>query len=258
MGKASSSKKVARAARAAGKPGAGRNYAWPLTIGAIVVVGVLIIILSRGDTEDVVSPKIGEHWHAAYGIYDCGTFLPNLSDVIPDDTGLHTHDDGLMHMHPFGTSYTGDNATIGNWGITTGLELTDTSYSASAVSRSNGDSCGDELGEGTLQLKVWDSPNDEEGRLITEDFADYAPQEFSMWVLAFVPEGTEIPKPSDETIANLRAPADVTGVDPNQTTSSTIPGEATTTVPGETTTTIPGETTTTAAPSAESTTTSTP
>jgi hypothetical protein len=265
MGKASSSKKVARAAKAAGKPGAGRNYAWPLTIGAIVIVGVLIIILSRGDTEDVVAPKLGDHWHAAYGIYDCGEFLPNLTDQIPDESGLHTHADGLMHMHPFGTAYTGHNANIGNWGITTGLELTDTSYSTPSIDRKNGESCGEELGESVVQLKVWDSPNDEDGRIITSDFADYAPQEFSMWVLAFVPEGTEIPRPSDEVIASLRAPSDVTGADPQVTTTiggvtTTVPGETTTTAAGgETTTTAAGgETTTTSAPAESTTTTSSP
>jgi hypothetical protein len=262
MGKASSSKKVARAARAAGKPGGGRNLGWPLAIGAIVVVGVLIIVISRGKTGDVVPPAIGDHWHAAYAVYDCGEFLPNLSDQVADETGLHTHGDGLMHMHPFGTRYTGEGANIENWGLTVGLEVSDTSYKAGTVERENGDSCGEELGESIVQLKVWDSPNDEEGRLIESDFGEYAPQEFSMWVLAFVPEGTEIPKPPDENIANLRAPADVVGastvpsipdisvVDPNA--STTVPGETTTTVAGATTTTAPGtETTASTAPPSE-------
>jgi len=266
MGKASSSKKVARAARAAGKPGSGRNLGWPMAIGAIVVVGILIIIMSRGKTGDVVPPAIGDHWHAAYGIYDCGTFLPNLTDQVADETGLHTHADGLMHMHPFGTRYTGEGANIENFGLTVGLEVTDTSYKAGTVERENGDSCGEELGESVVQLKVWDSPSDEEGRLIESDFGDYAPQEFSMWVLAFVPEGTEIPKPPEETIANLRAPADVVGastvpsvpdisvVDPNASSTTTAPGTETTasTAPGSETTAStapPDEPSTTVAPS---------
>jgi hypothetical protein len=249
MGKASSSKKVARAQRAAGRPGSGRNLGWPMAIGAVVVVGVLIITISRGNTDDVSPPALGDHWHAAYGIYDCGTFLPNLTDQVPDESGLHTHADGLMHMHPFGTRYTGDGANIGNWGETVGLTLTDTSFSAGTIERENGDSCGDELGEGTVQLKVWDSPDDEDGRLLDGDFADYAPQDFSMFVLAFVPEGTEIPKPPAENIANLRAPVDVVGstippIDP-ALTSTTAPGTETTasTAPG-TETTAPGTETT--------------
>jgi hypothetical protein len=251
MGKASSSKKVARAARAAGKPGSGRNLGWPLAIGAIVVVGVLIIILSRGKTEGIVPPALGDHWHAAYAIYDCGSFMPDLTDQVPDESGLHTHADGLMHMHPFGTRYTGDGANIGNWGETVGLEITDTSFAAGTVERENGDSCGEELGEGRVQVKVWDSPSDEEGRLLEGDFADYAPQEFSMFVIAFVPEGTEIPPPPEQTIANLRAPADVVGSSPSVPDISVVPEDpsASTTAPGETPTTAPGtETTASTAP----------
>ena len=258
MGKASSSKKVARAARAAGRPGSGRNYGWPILIGSIVIAGALLIVFSRGGNEEIVQPALGDHWHAAYGIYDCGTFLPNLTDEIQDISGLHTHADGLMHMHPFGTRYTGEGANIGNWGETVGLELSDTSYRADSVERENGDPCG-ESGDGVLQLKVWDDVNDEEGRLIESDFADYAPQDLSLWVLAFVPEGTEIPKPPQENLDSLRAPVDVTGA--TTTTPVTVePDGSSTTAPGtETTTTAPGtETTTSTAPPETTVPTSTP
>lgn len=257
MGKASSSKKVARAAKAAGRPGAGRSFGWPALIGGVVVLGLVLIVISRGNTEDSVAPKLGDHWHAAYGIYSCESFLPPLNDEVVDETGLHTHGDSLMHMHPFGTSYTGENANIGNFGLTVGLQVTDTSITVGTAVLENGDDC-EEGVEGKVHLKVWDSPEDEEGRLIESDFADYAPQEFSMWVLAFVPEGTEIPKPPQEAIDNLRAPADVVGdtgqiPPPVETTapeSTTVPGSSETTAPTETTATTaaPTETTATSAP----------
>jgi hypothetical protein len=253
MGKASSSKKVARAARAAGRPGTGRSLGWPLLITGVVIVGILLIILSRGGTGDAKAPKLGDHWHAAYGIYDCGSFLPNLNDVVEDTSGLHTHGDGLMHMHPFGTKFTGDGANIGNWGDIVGLELTDTSYSVGGVERENGDDCDGDLGEGTVQVKVWDSPDDEEGRLLDGDFADYAPQEFSLFVIAFVPEGTDIPKPPEANIEALRAPSDVTGQTP---TPSVSVDDSSTTVPGatdSTDTTAPGSETTASTAPAEST-----
>jgi hypothetical protein len=265
MGKASSSKKVARAARAAGKPGGGRNLGWPALIGGVVILGALLIFISRGKTDDAVAPKLGDHWHAAYGIYDCDHMLAPLTDQLQDKTGLHTHGDGLMHIHPFGTRYTGKGANIGNWGITTGLKVTDTSIEAPGMKRKNGDKCGSD--KGTLKLMVWDGPTDDKGTLITKDLADYAPQEFSMWTLAFVPEGTDIPKPDDAAIAALQAPADVTGAQPPQvtvaptdssvttiptsdSTSSTAPGDTTpTTAPGDTTpSTEPSTTVTTAAP----------
>lgn len=255
MGKASSSKKVARAARAAGKPGGGRNLGWPALIGSVVVLGVFLIVFSRGKTGDVVPPTLGDHWHAAYGIYDCDHFIAPLSDVGQDTTGLHTHDDGLMHMHPFGTRYTGKDANIGNWGIATGLELSDTKVTASGISRENGDKCGDV--EATLQLKVWDSIADETGHMITGDFADYAPQELTLWTLAFVPEGTDIPKPPAEAIAALQAPSDLEPgsptpsltIAPSDSSSTTVPGTAETTVPGSTETTVPADTTPSSEPS---------
>ena len=237
MGKASSSKKVARAAKAAGRPGAGRSYAWPALLGGLVVLGLVLIVFSRGKTGDAVAPKLGDHWHAAYGIYVCDSFQAPLTDVIEDVSGLHSHGDGLMHMHPFGTKYTGTGANIGNFGETVGLEVTDTSFKVGSTEHENGDEC-EGAGDGTVQLKVWDGPDDTEGRLIESDFADYAPQEFSMWVLAFVPEGTEIPPPPQEHVDALRAPSDVAGNTPPP--SQTVPADPGTTLPGSTDTTAPG------------------
>ena len=243
MGKASSSKKVARAARTAGRGRAGRSYGWSAAVTGIVILGIVLIVVSRGGSADAVAPKLGDHWHAAYGIYDCDHFLPPLTDVVqPDETGLHTHGDSLMHMHPFGTRYTGKGANIGNWGITVGLEVTDTSIKAAGIDKKNGDTCGDEAA--TLQLKVWSGPDDETGRLIEKDFADYNPQEFTLWTLAFVPEGTDIPKPPPEAIESLRAPSDVSGA----TTPSSLEISPTT-EPGSTETTAPETSTPSTEPS---------
>ena len=256
MGKASSSKKVSRAARAGGRPGTTRSFGWPLLITAVVVVGVLLIVLSRGDNPTTVAPKLGDHWHAAYGIYDCDHFIPNLNDVKqPDTTGLHTHGDGLMHMHPFATRFTGHGANLGNWGEMTGLKVTDTSVKAAGIDRKNGDKCGTKAG--TLQLKVWDSPDAKTGRLIKKDFAKYAPQEFTVWVLAFVPEGTDIPKPPQQVLDELQSPSDVAGGGGanSSTTVVTVPSSTPSTAPtgstgstGSTATTGPASTETTIPP----------
>ncbi|MEN3273751.1 MAG: hypothetical protein V7636_2512 [Actinomycetota bacterium] len=238
MGKASSSKKVARAARAAGRPGSRRSLGWPLLITSVVVVGVLLVVLSRNDNPTTVAPKLGDHWHAAYGIYDCDHFIPNLVDVkTPDTTGLHTHGDGLMHMHPFATRYTGHGANIGHWGEMTGLKVTDTSIKAAGISRKNGDKCGKKAG--TLELMTWDSPTAKTGHVVKKDFADYAPQEFTVWVLAFVPEGTDIPKPDQSVLDALQSPSDVSGGS-NGATSTVVPA------PGSTDTSAPDSSSTTA------------
>src|SRR5262245_47264640 len=101
MGKASSSKKVARAARAGGRTTKGpkRNLGHPLAIAGIVIVGVLVVLIARNYNQEAAAttPTVEDHWHAAYGIYVCDQFLPPLTDTVADVTGLHTHGDGVAH-----------------------------------------------------------------------------------------------------------------------------------------------------------------
>src|SRR5918994_1642769 len=112
MGKASSSKKVARAARAGGRSSAGRqrNLLFPGVIGAIVLLGSALVWYAaderKGDTD--IPPVIGDHWHAAVGIYVCGEWQPDIPE-FENTTGIHTHGDGVIHIHPFSQSGAGEN-----------------------------------------------------------------------------------------------------------------------------------------------------
>ena len=200
----------------------------------IVILGVTI----AAPDKERVPPRIGDHWHAAYAIYNCNSFLPPLTDVVSDTSGLHTHDDGLMHLHPFASKYSGDGANIGNWGDIVGLDVTDTSIKAQGINVKNGDECGGKPGK--VQLKVWTNPDDPTGRIIDEDFAKFAPQNFEVWTLAFVPAGADIPLPPEGALANLAAPSDLPqSQQPTDTTPVTgLPPEATsTTAPSASTTT---------------------
>ena len=196
MGRASSSKKVARAAKAAGRPGTTKSLVWPLSIGLVVLIGVGLIAVSAAGRQSSadVEPALGDHWHAAYGVYACEEFLPPVSDAIADESGIHSHGDGLIHIHPFSTRYTGEDATVGAFGETTDLEVSDDAIRMpSGESYENGDDCGGEPGQ--VQVKVWEGPADTEGRLLEADFADFAPQDGDLVTIAFAPEGAEIPPP---------------------------------------------------------------
>ena len=240
MGKASSNKKVARAARAAGRPGAKKSYAWPMAIGAVVILGVALIILSfSGEDAEASGPRVGQHWHAAYGIYDCDTYLGPLGDTRGDEFGIHTHQDYLMHMHPISSRVTGENANIEVFANEVGLELSDTSIKGSGIDKSNGDECGDE--KGTLKLLVWDDPSQAEPEVITEDSANHAPADSSIWVLAFTAEGTEVPLP----------PGAINLGDPTAAEEGRQPATATSLPAGETPIVPPEGTDTTVAPPAE-------
>ena len=82
MGKASSAKKVARAARAGGtrRPGQRRNLGFPILIAAVVVIGVSLVVFARSNREATAAPRSqaneeSDHWHAALGVYQCDHFI---------------------------------------------------------------------------------------------------------------------------------------------------------------------------------------
>src|SRR6267143_397326 len=129
MGKASSGKKVARAARAGGGISRRRSGSWGFTafITTVVVLGTFLVVFSRGQNNaDASAPKVNhDHWHAAIGFYVCGKFLPN-QPTFDNAEGLHTHGDGLIHIHPFITTAAGRKATLGKYLKLAGDKVTDT------------------------------------------------------------------------------------------------------------------------------------
>jgi hypothetical protein len=244
MGKASSSKKVARAAKAAGRPGAKKSYAWPAAIGAVVILGVLLVVLSFGGTSDAVAPRVGDHWHAAYGVSNCGTFTPPFPQEAQDQFGIHTHGEGLMHIHPFTSRVTGTRATVGAFFKDVGAEVSDTKIKSESlgIDVSNGDKCGTK--PGIVQLWEWTSPTDASPKVVTKDIVKHNPQNQSVWVLAFAPKGTKPVLP--QSAANLEDPlAAEEGRTPavgNPTTSVPVGGSSTTTPAPSTTTPAPSTT----------------
>jgi hypothetical protein len=193
MGRASSAKKVKRAAQAGGAKSS-RNLVWPLALGAIVVLGSVLIFLSRPKPSEAQPPVLGDHWHVAYGIYACDEFVPPLADARADASGIHTHQDGLIHIHPFSTRYTGEGANLEAFARQVGLELGDDGFQLpGGEAFQNGDDCGGE--PGVVQVKVWTGVDDPEGRLLEGDVTQFAPPDSSLVTIAFVPEGADIPRP---------------------------------------------------------------
>jgi hypothetical protein len=260
MGKASSSKKIARAARAGGRASAvrQRNLLFPGAITAIVIAGAALVGFAWNDHRDQassVAPVANkDHWHAAYGIDICGEFQPAIPTFENPD-GIHTHGDGVIHIHPFSASAAGENARLGVFLDAAGIKLTNDELTIDGKTYKEGD---DKCDGKDAQLVVAKWENVETTKkapaLIPSDFDDTRFRSNGEgYTIAFVPvdeaEGksdTDIPKPeSAATLAELGA------VDAGQTdTGSTLPGETTVaTEPGETTvpTTAPeGGATTTA------------
>lgn len=105
----------------------------------VLVVGLATIVYARASqpSVDASSPQPGiDHWHGAYGFQICTdtpeiTLSGGLEDqdsagqpVYPDfvSTGVHSHDDGVIHWHPYSFRASGARAKLGifldNYGVT--------------------------------------------------------------------------------------------------------------------------------------------
>ena len=244
MGKASSAKKVARAARTGG----GRtrrgttSWAWPSVMALVVVLGTAGIVYSRDQRQpDNTRPlaasagRAGDHWHAAIGFYICGSFLPDLPEG-EDPLGIHSHGDNIVHIHPFGSSAAGKRATLGIFFDSVNADISDDKIELPGQdTKRNGDKC--ENGEGVIRTKVWDTrdPSDP-GRIVEGDPSNIRPQDNQLITIAFGPENQDIPRPPSEK--NLDALTDVPGA---TTTTAVVPSTtsstSTTTAPTTTTST---------------------
>jgi mannose-1-phosphate guanylyltransferase len=142
VGKASSAKKVARLAQ----KGKGRKVRFqggtlfPAVIVGISVVGLALIVYSRSSIPNQnVPPTVEDHWHASYGFYACDAWLPDLqgnkeeldsAGQLANDgfrrTGIHSHDDGVIHWHAYTSAATGRNAKLGVFLDVYGVKVSDT------------------------------------------------------------------------------------------------------------------------------------
>jgi hypothetical protein len=225
MGKASSSKKVARAARAAAssRPGERRNLGFPLVVAAIVVFGIGLVVFARSTREASAAPRVGQHWHSSYDVYVCDDYDagPVLDETDP--VGIHSHSDGLIHVHPFTSIAAGDNARLSIWFESFSGSITDESITLDqGRTYTEGEDCN---GEPTVLHVLRYDADDLSARpeVITEDLADVQfLKNREAFVFALIPEGADLPEPSQGRLDTLDR------VDPEL-----IANETTTTTAGE-------------------------
>lgn len=267
MGKASSTKKVARAARAGGRVSSGqpRSLLFPSVLTLVVVLGLALVVYARDDRlkDDLGGvPQIGEHIHQAISVNICGVEQQVVPEWEPSPIGLHTHGDGVMHIHPFSQLGVGANATLGRFLKSArdegGLDfsLSDTKLTYLDQTYEEGETECEGVDDPVLRMAYWPNVQDEasEPEVTTGDFTDVRLTENGAGVTIFYGDpDADIPKP--ESAANLSELGAIDGGSTVTTTpagasvtTTTAPGETTTTAPGDTTTTTAGETTTTAAP----------
>jgi hypothetical protein len=240
MGKASSAKKVSRVARTGGGRTTRRSsgsWGFPMVIALVVVLGVLGVVLSRGERKaSADQPTVNDHWHSAYGFYICDKFLPDLPQP-PQLIGLHTHGDGIIHIEPQDPILdTGKKATLGRFiGGYPGLKLTSTSITVLNQTWKNGDKCGDKPAE--VQVK-------RNGSAVTGNPSSLRVPKDGWITMAFVPKGATIPAPPNWDARVKKAD----GAQEGHPTTPTSEGATPTSVPTETPSSVPASAPATTSP----------
>jgi hypothetical protein len=256
MGKASTSKKVARAAgTGGGRTNRGRiPFLYYGVLAAVVVLGTATVVQSRdarltkvaasGQTPPVPNK---DHWHTAYGFYLCDKFAPPITDTT-DPHGIHTHGDGIIHVHPYDSSTGGKNAVLGAFTAATHVTLNAGQLRLpGGHDYRDGDKCGDRPGR--VRVRIFNSPADTVGHDATVDPRQVPLRNNEVLTIAFAPAGALLPQPP--SVPNLAKLTDVTtttvpAATGSATTPSTTTPNASSTVPTTTPpTTSPATTTTT-------------
>ena len=198
---------------------------WYGVIAIIVIAGVALILFTQLNKAADVGPFVANqnnptdphnkdsHWHAALGVYDCDHWLgdssgdgvwnwpaatPQGSPARAGNTnvyaGLHSHDDGIIHMEPSVSEEAGRHATIGKYFDFGGWKLSATGFDFLGNKVKNGDKCGNQ--PGTLQWAVAKFNGDVNKQQSYEvqkgNPADYKLYNDDVIILAFLPPGKTI------------------------------------------------------------------
>ncbi|HYU38668.1 MAG TPA: hypothetical protein VEM59_02375 [Acidimicrobiia bacterium] len=213
----------------------GGSFGWNVGIALVAVLGVALVIwtVAGRRSEAVAAPRAGnpatgepgDHWHASLDVYACSGWLTTPAPEFetkadnPDiRVGIHSHGDGLIHIHPFNSSESGKNATLGKFLEYGGWSASSSSLDlwpgsdGKAVKEKNGDACkladGSEK-KGTLTWYV-------NGKKQSGNPSEYQPKDRDKIALVFAPEGTRF--------ADLGTPPNSQRVPTDETPFSTAPG----------------------------------
>ena len=225
------------------------SMGWNMAIGAIVLVGALLIFFTvRANKSDesthplpanASTGELGDHWHAAFDVDICGDKLPNMPEfeTVSDNpgvrTGLHTHGDGVIHIHPFFSSEAGKNATLGKFFDGAGDPISTDSIQAwtgpssdpSKTTWKNGDTCTMPDGSTKKGVVRW-AVN---GKERTGNPADYRPQNQDQVLIFFGPKNAKLPAVESRTPEQDSAdPSEPIGTAPSTSApTTTVPASST-------------------------------
>ena len=217
MGKASSNKKVARAARAGGRVSSGqpRSLLFPGVIALVFLLGTGLVWFAREDRQDDDMggvPQLGDHIHQSLAFNACGSFLPDLPE-FESPVGIHTHGDGVIHIHPFSQLGVGANATFERYlkdarddgGLEVEIDDDKLEYLGETYEEGDAEAC-EGVEDPMLRMAYWEDVQDAESepQITTGDFSDVRLTTDGAGITLFFGDpDADIPKPP--TASNLAA-----------------------------------------------------
>jgi hypothetical protein len=181
---------------------------------AVFIAIVWTAIATDKDSNDsapIREMRVGDHWHAALGVNVCGQWLPpapqfevraNQAGVT---AGIHSHGDGLLHLHPFASDEAND-PSVGRFMDYGGWKLAANSFDAwGDVAHRNGQPC-PTGGDGEVQWVVGHYGEPWPTRARSGDPADYEPKNGDIVAIYFLPAGSPLPEPPDAhaALANIQ------------------------------------------------------
>ena len=176
---------------------------FPLAVGLVVVLGSLLVLWARSDREATSAPRVGDHWHSAYDVYVCDDFRSKIV-IETDPNGIHTHSDGIIHIHPFNKLASGQDATMGQFFNAFGGRIDDdsvvldTGEALLAGADCNGQPTVVKVG----RFDADDMERDPE--VLTEDLANVRfLKDREAFTIALVPADVEPPAPRPERLTFL-------------------------------------------------------
>ena len=197
---------------------------FPVMVALVVVLGALLVFWARTAREATSAPRVGDHWHSAYDVYVCDTFRSKIV-LETDPNGIHSHGDGLIHIHPFNKLASGRDAVLGEFFAAFGGFIDDQSFMLdTGETVVEGFDCGGE--RAVLKVARFDADDlSREPEILTEDLANLRLlKNREAFTIAMVPESVDPPAPRAERLAFLDT------VDPNllQSDSPTLATTTTT------------------------------
>jgi hypothetical protein len=116
--------------------------------------------------------------------------------VKADELGIHSHGDGLIHIHPFSSSSAGRNATLGIFLDQEGLSVTDNELVLpDGTAFTEGKTLCEGGKEGTVQVAKWNKATDaangaKPDQIFTSGFDKIRLGANQAYIIAFMPDGS--------------------------------------------------------------------